>query len=145
MSVWSTYQPPTSCKISKKSNEAILRKLIKYGKSVHFRPFWSIFGTMRIFLKHPALSLFSIYQYSTSCQISKKSNKAILRKLQSKKMDGRTDGQTDGQAWNHRTLAKRGSNNSHLWDSCYRITMADTKLRFWGWGISHTDRDVQIA
>ena len=92
MSVWSTYQPSTSCKISKKSNEAILRKLIKYGKSVHFRPFWSIFGTMTIFFKNRALSLFSTHQPLTSCQISKNSNEPILRKLSSKKCtDKRTD------------------------------------------------------
>ena len=91
MSVWSNYQPPTSCKISKKSNDAILRKLIKYGKSVHFRPFWSIFGTIRIFLKNPALSLFSTYQPLTSCKISKNSNEPILRKLALKKLDGRKD------------------------------------------------------
>ena len=96
MSVWSTYWPSTSCKISKKSNEAILRKLIKYGKSVHFRPFWSIFGTMRIFFKNPALSLFSTYQPLTSCKISKNSNEPILRKLSSKKWtDGRMDKRTD--------------------------------------------------
>ena len=69
--------------------------MIKYDKSVHFRPFWSIFGTMKFFFKNPALSLFSIYQYLTSCQISKKFNEAILSKLQSKKMDGWSDERTD--------------------------------------------------
>ena len=164
MSVWSTYQPATSCKISKKcdesvlgklhkygkqgnfgyfwsnlpanknfpkasllcqfellinpqlhvkyqkkSNEAILRKLIKHRKLVHFRSFWSIFET-RIFFKNRALSLFSTYQLLISCKISKNSNEPILRKLAWKKwMDGQTDKRMDRQTWNHRTLAGRGS------------------------------------
>ena len=46
----STYQPSTSCKISKISNERILRKLRKYGKRVSFGYFRSNFWQTRIFL-----------------------------------------------------------------------------------------------
>ena len=41
VSVWSTYHPATSCKIWKKSNEVVLRKLHKYGKQGNFGYFWS--------------------------------------------------------------------------------------------------------
>ena len=131
MSVWSTYWPSTSCKISKKSNEAILRKLIKYGKSVHFRPFWSIFGTMRIFFKNPALSLFSTYQPLTSCKISKNSNEPILRKLQSKKMDGRTNEQTNERTDRHEIIGpsqsvgpkKKKMRNVNSFDISNKMTM----------------------
>ena len=41
MSVWITYQLPTSFKISQKSNEAVLRKLHKYGKRGNFEYFRS--------------------------------------------------------------------------------------------------------
>ena len=96
VSVLSIYQLSTSCKISKKSNERILRKIHNYAKLSNFGPFWSIFGPTRIFFKNWALSLFSTYQPLTSCKISKKSNEPILRKLGCKNWpDGQTDGQTD--------------------------------------------------
>ena len=50
MSLSSSYQQSISCKISKISNESILRKLHKYGKRAILGIFDPIFGQSRIFL-----------------------------------------------------------------------------------------------
>ena len=45
--IFSTYTPSTSCKISKKTDESILKKNShnkRTHKSGHFGPFWPIFG-----------------------------------------------------------------------------------------------------
>ena len=51
VSVWSTYHPATWCKIWKKSNEADLRKLHKYGKRGNFVYFQSNFRANKNFPK----------------------------------------------------------------------------------------------
>ena len=76
-SVFSVYSPLTSCTISEKNNERILRKSKK--KSI-FGPFLPKFGQTRIFPKNLLRSVFSVYSPLTSCTISEKTNERILRK-----------------------------------------------------------------
>ena len=110
MPFWTTNQPSTSCKISKKSNEAILRKIQKYVKSGKFGPFWSIFGQTRIFLKNLVLFYFLVL---AKPQLHAKFQKNLMSQSWENWEDGRTDERTDERCQNHMTLAKRGS-NKHL-------------------------------
>ena len=68
----------------------------------HIGPFLPKHGKMRIFLKSPALPVFSYYESLSSCKKSEKSNKWFLWKTANGQTDRRTEGQTD-RGWNHKT------------------------------------------
>jgi len=79
MSDWSLYLPLTLCKISKKSNERILRNFENCWFLGQNWPFDPIFGTIRIFEKNPALSLLFLHDPLTLYKKSEKNNERILR------------------------------------------------------------------
>ena len=88
--------PLTSCTISEKTNDWILRK---GKKSPFLDPFCPNLGKREFSQKNWAPSLFSLYAPLTSCKISKKSNEPIQRKV-----GLLTDRQTDRQHSFHRTF-----------------------------------------
>ena len=81
------YCPPTSGQKSGKSLEPFSRK---FRFNIIFGPFWAIlghFGTVwpkiretGFFGRNPALSLSSLYQVVTCCQVSEKSSEPFSRK-----------------------------------------------------------------
>jgi len=79
MSDWSLYLHLTLCKISKKSNERILRNFEKCWFLGQNWPFDPIFGTIRIFEKNPALSLLFLHDPLTLYKKSEKNNERTLR------------------------------------------------------------------
>ena len=76
---FSVYSPLSSCRISEKTNERILRKSFK-KKSI-FGPFLPKFGQTRIFPKNLLRLVFSVYSPLTSCTISEKTNEPILKEM----------------------------------------------------------------
>ena len=112
-SVFRTYDPITSCKISKKLMSQSWQKCCRNGqidKLGHFLHFWPIFGQARIFPKNLARSVMSTYGLSTSFKILKKNYEPFLRKmLWWKTCDVYL--QTDRQTHIHRSLAKCRSKN----------------------------------
>ena len=104
MPLWSTYQPSTSCNISIKSNEAILRKIQKYVKfwafSVHFQDNENFFKKSGSVIFQCLLTLNFIQNF-----------RKIWWANPEIKMDGRTNERTNERCQNHRTLAKREFNN----------------------------------
>jgi len=92
-----SYNALTSCTELEKSNERILRYRPKCLFWAQICPIYPNFGQIRIFVKNPAPSLFSIYGCLAPCKKSGKNNEPIQRKRNNERTNGRTNGRTDGR------------------------------------------------
>ena len=61
----------------------------------HFGSIFPIFGAKKIFLKNPALSHTTSYEFLAPCQNLEKVKDPIQRKRPDRRKDGRTDGRID--------------------------------------------------
>lgn len=82
ISISSTFWPNCSKILRAVSEEKL--------KNSHFDHIFVLFGWSKIFLDNPALSLFSVYQCLTSCQVSRRSLEPFSRKSVFRQTDRQT-------------------------------------------------------